>query len=384
MDRRNIYIFYVMALLQGMVFYGPIATLYRQASGVGLGQIALMEGLSLTLSVALELPWGLLAERLGYRQTMVLCSGLYFVTKLIFWRAAGFGGFLLERVLLGVVAAGLSGVDAGMLYLSCPPENAQRTFEIYNNMTILGLLLATGVYTLWIGEDHRLAGALTAVSYAAAALLSLGLREVRAPERRRGREVLDGFRGALGETLKNRRLLLFLTGAALLGASHQMITVFYSQSQYQRTGMTAAGMGLAYALATLLGLLGGFSARLREWVGERWLLLLLPLTSALACLLLALTGDKLSSVLAVSALRVGYNLLQPLQAAVQNREIRGKDRATALSVHAVWMDAVTLSATLVFGRLSEISLPAAFLLGGVLSLASLGLMGRMSGGEETR
>ena len=157
MDRRNIYIFYVMALLQGMVFYGPIATLYRQASGVGLGQIALMEGLSLTLSVALELPWGLLAERLGYRQTMVLCSGLYFVTKLIFWRAAGFGGFLLERVLLGVVAAGLSGVDAGMLYLSCPPENAQRTFGIYNNMTILGLLLATGVYTLWIGEDHRLA-----------------------------------------------------------------------------------------------------------------------------------------------------------------------------------------------------------------------------------
>ena len=29
--KKNLYILYGMALLQGMVFYGPIATLYRQA-----------------------------------------------------------------------------------------------------------------------------------------------------------------------------------------------------------------------------------------------------------------------------------------------------------------------------------------------------------------
>lgn len=82
--KRNIYLLYAMALLQGMVFYGPIATLYRRAAGVGLGQIALMESVSLVLAVLLELPWGILAERLGYRRTMVLCSGLFFVTKVIF------------------------------------------------------------------------------------------------------------------------------------------------------------------------------------------------------------------------------------------------------------------------------------------------------------
>lgn len=36
-QKRNITILYAMALLQGMVFYGPIATLYRRAVGVGLG-----------------------------------------------------------------------------------------------------------------------------------------------------------------------------------------------------------------------------------------------------------------------------------------------------------------------------------------------------------
>ena len=33
-SKKNIRIMYAMSLLQGMVFYGPIATLYRQSVGV--------------------------------------------------------------------------------------------------------------------------------------------------------------------------------------------------------------------------------------------------------------------------------------------------------------------------------------------------------------
>lgn len=374
LKRRNIFILYAMALLQGMVFYGPIATLYRQAAGVGLGQIALMEGVCLALSVALELPWGILAERLGYRKTMVLCSLLYLLTKVIFWRADNFGKFLLERVLLGAVIAGLSGLDTGILYLSCPRSEAHRVFGIYNNMTILGLLGATGVYTLWIGENYRLAGSLTVVSYAAAALLSLGLEEVRPPDRHRGREALRSFQGVLQETLGRKRSLLFLTGAALLGAAQQMVTVFYCQSQYQRLGMTSAGMGIAYAFVTLCGLLGGFSASLTERIGRRRALRQLPLLSALCCLVLAMTESVALSVMAVALFRAAFNLYQPLQVAIQNEAVRSADRATALSAQAVVLDGVTISATLLLGRFSEVSLPAAFLLGAGLCLGALALM----------
>ncbi len=383
--QRNVSLLYAIALLQGMVFYGPIATLYRQAAGVSLGQIALMESVSLILAVLLELPWGILAEGLGYKWTMVLCSGLFFFTKVIFWRATGFGGFLLERVLLGVVDAGLSGLDTGILYLSCPePEKAHRVFGIYNNMTILGLLAATGVYTVLIGENYRLAGLLTAVSYAAAAVLSLGLEEVRPPARHRGWAALPEFGKTLRETLGQGRLLLFLAGAALFGAVQQMVTVFYSQPQYQRTGMSAAGMGVAYAFMTISGLPGGFSARLTEKIGRRRTLILLPLVSALACFILALTKNGLLSVLAVSLFRVAFNLYQPLQATVQNQAIRSEDRATALSVHAVLLDGITIPATLFLGRLSEGSLSAAFLLGVALCLGSMGLLGWAGRGKSSK
>lgn len=107
---------------------------------------------------------------------------------------------------------------------------------------------------------------------------------------------------------------------------------------------------------------------------------LLPLLSALCCLTLALTGSGLLSVLAVGVFRAAFNLCQPLQAAIQNEAVRTEDRATALSVHAVLLDAVTIAATLLQGRLSEESLSAAFLLGAALCLLAWGLMSRQGRG----
>ena len=52
---RNLYLMYAIALLQGMVFYAPVASLYRQAAGLNLAQIALIEGISYLLALAAEL-----------------------------------------------------------------------------------------------------------------------------------------------------------------------------------------------------------------------------------------------------------------------------------------------------------------------------------------
>ena len=50
---------YGIALLHGMVFYGPISALYRQAHGLTISQITVMEGISLALCIFLEVPWGM-------------------------------------------------------------------------------------------------------------------------------------------------------------------------------------------------------------------------------------------------------------------------------------------------------------------------------------
>ena len=47
--KKNLILMYCIAFLQGMVFYGPIATLYRQAQGLSVFDITLIESLCLAL-----------------------------------------------------------------------------------------------------------------------------------------------------------------------------------------------------------------------------------------------------------------------------------------------------------------------------------------------
>ena len=68
---------YAIALLQGMVFYGPVATLYRQASGISVFQITLIESISYILCILFELPWGFVADRIGYKNNVLLLQPIF-------------------------------------------------------------------------------------------------------------------------------------------------------------------------------------------------------------------------------------------------------------------------------------------------------------------
>ena len=369
MNKRNIYLLWGICLLQGMVFYAPVATLYRQAAGLGIFHITLIESISLALAIFLEIPWGWLADRIGYRKTMLSCCFLYFVSKIVFWQAEGFFGFLLERLLLSVVCAGLSGVDSSMLFLSCGEEDSHRVFSIYESLGQFGLLLAAGIYALWVGENYRLAAFLTVLSYGAAALLSLGLREVIPKADGKTTEKSGNLMMVLKKQLTNPGILLLLLAVGFLNESHQTITVFLSQLQYAKAGMNHREISLAYVLTNLVALAGVFSAMLSSRIGKKTMGTGLLLLGALSCLVLGLSDLPVICVIAVILLRLSFSLMQPLHMELQNRQITGKDRATALSINSVVMQSIGISLNLLYGYMAEVRLDSAMFAGAVLCAA---------------
>lgn len=68
----------LLGFLQAMVFYAPIATLYRQAQGITLSQITIIESICLALCLLLELPWGIVADKIGYKRTMIFLQPALF------------------------------------------------------------------------------------------------------------------------------------------------------------------------------------------------------------------------------------------------------------------------------------------------------------------
>lgn len=371
MNRKNIYLMFVVALLQGMVFYGPIATLYRQASGVSVFQITLIESISYILCILFELPWGIAADKIGYKKTMCFCCALYFVSKLIFWRAAGFAGFLLERIFLSIVIAGVSGVDTSILYLSCRKGESQKVFGIYNSLGSVGLLAASFVFSVWVKENYRVAALLTVISYGLAAVLSLFLSEVKPKETRK--ICLAEFKAVFSRIIKNRSLLLFLTAVALMTQTHQTITVFLNQIQYEKCGISAAGIGFVHIAVTLVGMLGVFSDAFTRKKGVRSSGAIFYSIAFAACFLLGFTNSAILSVSGVLLLNLINSLFQPFQTEQQNRQVLSGNRATELSIYAIIIDSICAGTSVLFGALAKVSLEAAFLFGAALSLAGLAL-----------
>lgn len=371
-SKRNVRLMYAVALLQGMVFYGPIATLYRQAQGVSLFQITLIESISLAVMILLEIPWGVVADRIGYKKTLVICNALYFVSKIVFWQATGFFWFLAERLMLSVILSGLSGCDSAYLYLSAGEKESHRVFSIYSAMGTAGLVIASVVYSTVVGSDYALAGFLTVVSYGLSMLLTLALGDVRA-ETPRHANLRQSTQEILGALKSGRRFLLFLAAAALIAESSQTLTVFMNQVLYMRAGIAPVTMGYLHILVTVAGLTAAFSGKLAERVGENRLCGLLLALGGAACGIGAFTVSPVLAVLSVALLRISSAVFYPVSLRIQNRAVTVADRATMLSIYSSLMNGFAVFTNLAFGRLADIGVGWAFGLGAVFCGIALAL-----------
>lgn len=370
--QRNIYLMYAISFLQGMVFYSSISTLYRQAYGVTAAQMMLLEAVSFRVTLALEVPWGILADRIGYKKTMIGCAILFAVQKVIFWQATGFSHFLIERILMGVTGAGLSGVDTSILYLSCGEEDSQKVFGIHSSAGTAGVLIATVIFSTLLKKNYRMAAFLTVLAYSAAAVLPFFLTEVKGEKERRGSwaETKD----SLLQVLRRPSLLLFLIGSALISEMVWVAAGFLNQLQYEKCGMSVSAIGYVFAVATVLELAGAFSHRVTKWLGQKTVLFLLGAIPMAACAFLVVTNSHWISVAAELTIVLAYALWAPLVGILENKQIQGTNRATVLSVFSMIGSSVTVAVDLGVGVLTDISIATAFLSAAGLSALGLGML----------
>ena len=296
------------AFLQGMVFYGPVASLYRTQAGLSMGDIALIESVYYLLVVALELPLGAAAARLGYKRMLAVCSAVFFLSKLVFWRAGSFGAFLAERVMLAFVGAGLSGCDTAYLYVAAGPKRAQRALGLYGAAGMAGLLAAT------------------AAAYGLAALCTLALPAVPMQAEDRAAFSMQ-LRGVWRNLRAAPRYALVLAADALVDVTGQTVTVFLSQLAYVRCGLSGAQLGAAYLGMTLVGLVQGASYKATRALGRRVFGLAACALMAAACGGLCLARGPLWCVACVWCVQLCWRLWQPFAQTLHNESVRSGARS---------------------------------------------------------
>ena len=388
--RRNPPLLVAFHAFRFVLFPIPVITLFwMDHVGMTLTDVMVLQAIFGLAVVVFEFPSGYLADRVGYRRSLLIGAALAAVGWAIYARATTFAGVALAEVVLGAGVAFISGADAAMLFVSL--EGLGRAHE----------------YTRWEGRVRAAGQAAEAVSsglggwlYAIAprlpfwlqvpnALLVLGTAAALYHEPRdRPAPIshVEHARRIVRFALREHpRLRATMALSVSLGLS-TFLMVWLIQPWMQRRGIPAVWFGPIWAGAHLC-LVGVSlaSGRAVEAVGRGGALLACCVLAPIGYAALAV-GDTPWAVLAYLLFMAVRGLQGPILTAALQEDAPGADRATVLSLNTLLFRLTFVVCGPAVGRLVDsVGLdPALGILAAASAVATLGAYAAFARAHDRR
>lgn len=120
--------FKIMHFCNGLVFFAPVATLLRTNRGVTLSQFFLLQALLSVMIFILEIPTGMITDRIGYKKGILLSQITLFIARAIFLFANNISYFIVEAILEAFASCFMSGTSEAYLYEMCHENKSEDFF----------------------------------------------------------------------------------------------------------------------------------------------------------------------------------------------------------------------------------------------------------------
>ena len=253
MLQRNPRLLCIFHALQMSLFPMAILTVfYRQDLGMSMVEIMLMQGGFGLVMALFEFPSGYLADRIGYRRTLVIAAILNAVGWSLYARADGIGGVILGEAVLGVGLSLISGCDAALLYESLKETGRELDYGTWSGRVRFWGQLGEGSAALVAGVMFAYWARLPFVIEALVWIVNI-IVAWRLVEPERHRPSLGGHWRQVKEMVRHvsrgaPRLRAVMVLTIALGMS-SFIPVWTVQLYATDAGMDAAWLGVLWAAA---------------------------------------------------------------------------------------------------------------------------------------
>jgi MFS family permease len=357
-----------------LYFFVPFMTPYLLQRNLTITEIAGLQTMLMVASLVMEIPTGIIADRLGhvwsYRiALLVLASG-----EFLFLFARDYPMFLAIQAITGTgFAFGSGSVDA-IVYEHLPEGDRvsamQRAKGFIGAATQMGSVVAYSVGGI-IAADLTLSRmtvtiVMGALAVTTAAALSFGLQEAPHVQARVRPDSVRLLSIAWQAIRHNPALLRLMALAIVTNAFGAHLLVFYQQ-YFLETGVPGAWFGLGLSLASVVVVLASLHAwRLPVWLGTRRAMI--AATGLPGLLYLAMAWND-GPWLAVGLFVVQWGAMHvvgPLFSGLSNAHLPDEARATGLSLINAIVTVYIGIGGVVLGWLAGWSLPGMFALLGVV------------------
>lgn len=360
-----------------LYFFVPVMTPYLQREGLSLAEIASLQTILLWAQLVMEIPTGVLADRLGHRRSYQLALAMAVGAELWFVFAHSYPMFVISQVIAGTGFAFASGSVDAYVYDSLPedrrPQRMQRARGVIGAATHVASVVAYGttalvaanlthdrmVLTLWMG----VAGLSIALGLGLT-LRDVADREIPGERASSGMLLAEGWR-TLRTNRALQRVVLFALVTNTFGAH---LLVFY-QAYFLDTGVRGEWLGIGLSLGSLAAVLTQLHAwRLPARLGTHRGMLVAAVIPGVLYLAMAVNGNPVLAVVLFVVQWGATQLIAPLLSGLYNAEVPDRARATALSLISGIVTIYVGAMGVLLGWLAERSLGLMFGLVGVMIL----------------
>ena len=317
--------------------------------------------------ILFELPWGIICDRIGYKKTILISNLFYFLSKIVFYYANGFWGFLVERLFLALAIAGLSGSDSALLYLSCDEKSIHHVFGKKSMLETAGMVVASLMFTFVFHSDMKLSAFYTIIPFVISFIVSFMLDDIIESNKTKNEFNIKEFFSVLS---KYRIFLLFVIVSTLLTETSHMITTFYNQLQYQKVGIPIEYYGILFLLIQFVGLGSGFFGTISQYISKKKLVLVLTIAIMTGLIGLYFTKSIIITLLCICLIAFSKSLYQPLKSVVENENVDVNHRAFLLSYFSLFSNILCIFTNYFFGLSAQKSLNNVYILSIVFCLIS--------------
>jgi len=327
---------------------------------------------------AFEIPTGVVADRFGRKASLFLGALFFGAGFSIFAFTRSFPALVVAELICAIGMTLFSGADTALFYETLLAEGKEgessRLLSRYEAAGTIGMLIGFPAGTLFAGSGLVPYTAALAYVFLATgiAMLLAGAIVLFIPEPPGERERENPLRAGLDGFLfifRRPRLTRFSLNYAAVSSMTFFMFWFY-QTLLMKNEFPVSAQGFVPAAFNLgAAALLAFYEPIRKRLGTATTLLLSSAVPGALYLLVALVPGLPAALAAIFGVTILKMFRRPMLSALMNAQIESRRRATVLSGVSMIERILTTVLYPVIGILSDRSLPATFILLGILTLA---------------
>lgn len=329
-----------LAFFQVFLIIMPIAVPFFQSKGLSMQEVFSLQALFAVAVLAMEVPSGYLADRLGRKPTLVIGAVFTGVGNMVLLFADGFWGLALFELCLAISHSLVSGADIAMAYDSelalerSESEQQKVVGKLYSARTLSEAVAAFSLSGLLLLVDVDRVVQIQAVIGWLPLLLAVRLVEPPIKRTRPDDEPAEllSMASILRYLWHHSPVLRLCFAALCVWSLTTFNAVWLLQKLWETQGVALAHFGYLWgALALVTALAGRYAHSIERWFGASTLLALIAIAPVIGYLYmdqLGVLGGVVISMTFFVARGLGLVILRD----ALNRRVPSEFRATANSL----------------------------------------------------